>query len=77
MSHSSIERITFEDSAQLTFFGLKRLNKVLIELNVDRDKMKDNLSKYNVDSHRKLCESIKNNEVNSRKDLHTKISKGL
>lgn len=44
MSHSSVERIAIEDSLHLVCFGLDRLNNVIENLYVDKDKMSYNIT---------------------------------
>jgi adenylosuccinate lyase len=44
MSHSSVERIAIEDSLHLVCFGLDRLNGVIKNLYVDKDRMVYNIS---------------------------------
>ena len=43
MSHSSVERIAIEDSLHLVCFGLSRLNGVIENLYVDKDRMAHNI----------------------------------
>lgn len=45
ISHSSNERIIFEDSAHIASFGLRRLNRVLSNLNINVDKCTENVEK--------------------------------
>lgn len=44
MSHSSVERIAIEDSLHLVCFGLDRLNSVIKNLYVDKDRMAHNIT---------------------------------
>ena len=45
ISHSSNERIIFEDSAHIASFGLRRLNRVLKNLNINVNKCTENVEK--------------------------------
>ena len=44
MSHSSVERIAIEDSLHLVCFGLDRLNSVIKNLYVDKERMEHNIT---------------------------------
>lgn len=44
MSHSSVERIAIEDSLHLVCFGLDRLNSIIQNLYVDKNRMSHNIT---------------------------------
>lgn len=72
ISHSSSERIIFEDCAHLVNYGLHRLNHVLMQLVINKDNCKNN-----IDKNRSMLESqnILNKHIMegySRFDAHTK-----
>ena len=72
ISHSSVERIIFEDCAHLVNYGLHRLNHVLLNLVINKDNCKNN-----IDKNRSKLESqnILNKHIHegySRFDAHTK-----
>ena len=71
MSHSSVERITFVDSAHLTAHSIKNLTKVLDNLYINKieiqKNMNQNLSKLS--SHKNMLDMIKNKNI-SRKEAH-------
>ena len=75
ISHSSVERIIFEDCAHLVNYGLHRLNHVLTNLVINKDNCKNNINK----NRNKLeSQNILNKHIlegNSRFDAHTKAQK--
>lgn len=77
ISHSSAERIIFEDMAHLAHFGLMRLNDVLINLVVNKTNCEYNINKNRnkLDSQKKLVELLKNGL--SRKESHDLIQQNL
>ena len=72
ISHSSVERIIFEDCAHLVNYGLHRLNHVLTNLVINKDNCLNNINK----NRNKLeSQNILNKHIlegNSRFDAHTK-----
>lgn len=77
ISHSSSERIIFEDMAHLTHFGLIRLNDVLTNLVVNKDNCKYNIDKNRtkLDSQKMLSDFIK--QGYSRKESHDLVQKEI
>ena len=75
ISHSSVERIIFEDCAHLVNYGLHRLNHVLTNLVINKDNCLNNINK----NRNKLeSQNILNKHIlegNSRFDAHTKAQK--
>ena len=71
MSHSSIERITFVDSAHLTAHSIKNLTKVLDNLYINKVEIQKNINQNltKLNSHKNMLDIIKNNNI-SRKDAH-------
>lgn len=72
ISHSSTERIIFEDCAHLVNYGLHRLNHVLTNLVINKDNCKNNINKNRskLESQNILNKHIL--EGYSRFDAHTK-----
>ena len=77
ISHSSSERIIFEDMAHLAHFGLIRLNDVLTNLVVNKDNCKYNIDKNRtkLDSQKMLSDFIK--QGYSRKESHDLVQKEI
>lgn len=76
ISHSSNERMMIQDSFSLLYYILKRMNKILINLVVNEDSIKENLKKTNniFFSQRILLEIISKNQI-SREEAYEWIQK--
>ena len=61
MSHSSVERVTVEDSFHLSCFGVRRIRQVVENLAVDEFSLKNNIAREGdlVFSHSVLCHLIR------------------
>lgn len=73
ISHSSAERVIFEDMAHVASFGLERLCAVLSNLEIKVDNIKSNVDKVEhlVSSQREMNELIRSGLT--RKQAHDKI----
>lgn len=74
MSHSSIERITIEDSAHLICHSINNIINVFSNLQINKLQMQNNVNRNlrKLQSHKRMLEFIKLNDI-SRKEAHEKI----